>query len=92
MELLVVYLRGSEDIEVLQLLLLIVAIAALKKPELIADVRNLQIIPTEGGKLVSLTAEEVMLSAWPESKTVGQLAFQPTSIAFQPSHTWCCIS
>eukprot|EP00438_Fugacium_kawagutii_P004726 Skav217806 [mRNA] locus=scaffold1782:589936:610591:- [translate_table: standard] len=59
-QLFVGYLRGSEDIEVLQLLLLIVAITALKKPEseLTADVRNLQIIPTEGGKLVSLTAEE----------------------------------
>lgn len=68
MELVAGYLRDSEDIEVLQLLLLIVAIAALKKPELTTDVRNLQIIPTEGGKLVSLTAEEVMLSACVESK------------------------
>lgn len=48
----------SKDIEVLQLLLLIVAVAALKKPQLADDVRYLQIIPTEGGELVSLTAEE----------------------------------
>lgn len=48
----------DEDIEVLQLLLLIVAVAALKKPQLADDVRYLQIIPTEGGELVSLTAEE----------------------------------
>ena len=53
----------SQEIEVLQLLLLIVAIAALKKPqvadEFVQAVRNLQIVPTEGGNLVSLTAEEV---------------------------------
>ena len=42
----------------LQLLLLIVAVAAVKKPQLADDVRNLQIIPTEGGELVSLTDEE----------------------------------
>ena len=42
----------------LQLLLLIVAVAAVKKPQLADNVRNLQIIPTEGGELVSLTAEE----------------------------------
>ncbi|CAK9043953.1 Protein NO VEIN (Protein EMBRYO DEFECTIVE 2597) [Durusdinium trenchii] len=46
------------DIEVLQLLLLIVAMAATKKRQLTEDVRNLQIVPTDGGKLVCLTAEE----------------------------------
>ncbi|CAK9103044.1 unnamed protein product [Durusdinium trenchii] len=48
----------DEDIEVLQLLLLIVAMAATKKRQLTEDVRNLQIVPTDGGKLVCLTAEE----------------------------------
>lgn len=47
-----------EDIDVLQLLLLIVAVAATKKPQFVENVKNLQIIPTEGGRLVSLNAEE----------------------------------
>ena len=56
----------------LQLLLLIVAMAATKKRQLTEDVRNLQIVPTDGGKLVCLTAEEAdaLGTGHPGSKVV----------------------